>query len=186
MTLIASTLDDAAGEAFDKVSWLLGCGYPGGPAVSALARDGDPSSIRFPRYLPRDGGIGFSFSGLKTAVLYHLRGGDALAPTPAPEDMVGRADVAAAFEQAVVGALVTQTLAACRKEGIQRVLVGGGVACNAHLREELGVRAGGAGVEATFPSPAYCTDNAVMIAGLGYELLRAGRTASWELDALAR
>ena len=186
MSRLATTLDDAAGEAFDKVSWLLGCGYPGGPAVSALAREGDATRVRFPRYRPQKGELGFSFSGLKTAVLYHLRGGDALAATPEPEAIEDRADVAAAFEAAVVDVLVEQTLQACRQEGLERVLVGGGVACNGRLRRELGERAAAAGIEASFPSPAYCTDNAVMIAGLGFELLRAGRVAGLELDALAR
>ena len=186
MTRLAGTLDDAAGEAFDKVAWLLGCGYPGGPAVSKLARNGDPKHVRFPRYRPKDDALGFSFSGLKTAVLYHLRGGDALASTPAPEEIEGREDIAASFEQAVVDALVTQSLKACRQEGLSRILVGGGVACNARLREELGRRATGEGIVASFPSPAYCTDNAVMIAGLGTEHLRAGRLADWDLDALAR
>ena len=186
MTRLATTLDDAAGEAFDKVSWLLGTGYPGGPAISRLAAEGDRARIAFPRYRAKAGGLGFSFSGLKTAVLYHLRGGDALAATPAPEEIEGRADVAASFEEAVVDALVTQSLGACRQEGLERILVGGGVACNRRLREALAERAGAQGIEATFPSPAYCTDNAVMIAGLGTELLRAGRTAGWDLDALAR
>jgi N6-L-threonylcarbamoyladenine synthase len=186
MTLLATTLDDAAGEAFDKVSWLLGTGYPGGPAVSALAREGDPTAIAFPRYRPRDGAPGFSFSGLKTAVLYHLRGGDALAATPAPEDIPDRADVAASFEAAVVDALVGPTLAACEREGLERLLVGGGVACNRRLREEMTRRAAERGVRAVFPTPAYCTDNAVMIAGLGWEHLRAGEVAGLDLDALAR
>ena len=186
MKLLATTLDDAAGEAFDKVAWLLGLGYPGGPAISAAARQGDPEKIRFPRYRAKDGGLGFSFSGLKTAVLYHLRGGDALAPTPKPEEITGRADVAASFEAAVVDALVRETLRACEQEGLSRVLVAGGVACNARLREEMGRRASAHGVAVTFPSPSYCTDNAVMIAGLGFELLRAGRTAGWDLDANAR
>jgi N6-L-threonylcarbamoyladenine synthase len=186
MTRLATTLDDAAGEAFDKVSWLLGTGYPGGPAISALASEGDRSRIAFPRYRAKDGALGFSFSGLKTAVLYYLRGGDALAPTPAPDMIEGRADVAASFEEAVVDALVSQSLAACRQEGLERLLVGGGVACNRRLREVMAERTGAEGIEATFPSPAYCTDNAVMIAGLGTELLRAGEVAGWDLDAMAR
>jgi N6-L-threonylcarbamoyladenine synthase len=186
MRQLATTLDDAAGEAFDKVSWLLGSGYPGGPAISRLAEEGDRARLEFPRYRPKDGTLGFSFSGLKTAVLYHLRGGDALAPTPPPERIEGRADVAAGFEEAVVDALVTQSLQACRQEGLSRLLVGGGVACNARLRAVLEERAGLLGIAATFPRPALCTDNAVMIAGLGTELLRAGRVAGWDLDALAR
>lgn len=186
ITPIATTLDDAAGEAFDKVAWLLGLSYPGGPSVSALAAQGDRSAIRFPRYRAKDGSIGFSFSGLKTAVLYHLRGGDALAPTPAPEDIADRADVAACFEEAVVDTLAKQTLRAARELDLPRVVVGGGVACNRRLREVLTARAAKDGVRVHFPSPAYCTDNAVMIAGLGHELLAAGRTLDWSADALAR
>ncbi len=186
ITPIATTLDDAAGEAFDKVAWLLGLSYPGGPSVSALAAEGDREAIRFPRYRAKDGSIGFSFSGLKTAVLYHLRGGDALAPTPAPEDVEDRADVAASFEEAVVDTLTKQTLRAARELGLPRVVVGGGVACNRRLRQVLTERAAEDGVRVHFPSPAYCTDNAVMIAGLGHELLAAGRTLDWSADALAR
>lgn len=186
MTRLGGTLDDAAGEAFDKVSWLLGLGYPGGPAVSALGAQGDPSAIRFPRYRAKDGALGFSFSGLKTAVLYHLRGGDARAATPPPEEIEDRADVAASFEMAVVDALARETLKACEQERLSEVLVAGGVACNGRLREVLSSRARERGIRVTFPSPAYCTDNAVMIAGLGCELLRAGRKAGFEVDALAR
>lgn len=186
MTRLATTLDDAAGEAFDKVAWLLGLPYPGGPSLSALAAEGDPAAIAFPRYQPKGGGLGFSFSGLKTAVLYHLRGGDALAPTPAPEHIAARADVAASFQEALVDVLATQTLLAARREGIAKVLVAGGVACNRRLRAVLTERAAGEGVDVVFPSPAYCTDNAAMIAGLGYELLAAGRTDDLALDASAR
>ncbi|MCB9914708.1 MAG: tRNA (adenosine(37)-N6)-threonylcarbamoyltransferase complex transferase subunit TsaD [Planctomycetes bacterium] len=186
MHLLATTLDDAAGEAFDKVAWLLGLGYPGGPAVSRLALEGDPRAIEFPRYRAKDGGLGFSFSGLKTAVLYHLRGGDPRNPTPPAEAIADRADVAASFEQAVVDALVHETLRAAEQEGLERVLVAGGVACNRRLREEMTARGAARGLRAAFPSPAYCTDNAVMIAGLGHELLRAGRTAGLELDACPR
>jgi len=186
MRRIASTLDDAAGEAFDKVAWLLGLGYPGGPSVSKLAEQGDSRAVDFPRYRPKDGGLGFSFSGLKTAVLYHLRGGDALAPTPAPEAIVGRADVAASFQEAVVDSLTTQTLRAAEREGVDTVLVAGGVACNTRLREVLTARAAQVGVRAHFPAPKYCTDNAAMIAGLGYERLRAGLAADLSVDAAAR
>ncbi len=186
MTRLAGTLDDAAGEAFDKVAWLLGLSYPGGPAVSKLAAQGDPQAIRFPRYGAKNKALGFSFSGLKTAVLYHLRGGDAKAATPAPEDIPDRADVAASFEMAVVDALTRETLRACEQEGLNEVLVAGGVACNRLLRTELTSRAQAHGIRATFPSPAYCTDNAVMIAGLGCERFDAGLVAGLELDALAR
>lgn len=193
LELLTSTLDDAAGEAFDKVAHLLGLAYPGGPSVSRLATQGDPASVAFPRYRPRPRPgespprfQPFSFSGLKTAVLYHLRGQDALAPTPAPEAIPDRADVAAAFQEAVVDSLVGPSLAAARELGLQRVLVVGGVACNARLRERMGEAAREAGLESWFPSPAYCTDNAAMIAGLGWQHLRAGRRADLSCDASPR
>jgi len=189
---LATTLDDAAGEAFDKVAWMLGLAYPGGPSIAALAEEGDPKAFRFPRYRPkppRGGGerpLGFSFSGLKTAVLYHIRGQDALAPTPPPDQIPRRADVAASFQEAVVEALSSQAIDAAQREGIDRILVAGGVACNLRLRERLGQAAREAGIAAHFPAPAFCTDNAVMIAGLGWPLLAAGRTADLALDASPR
>jgi len=185
LSRIASTRDDAAGEAFDKVAHLLGLGYPGGPAVAELAEQGDPRRYAFPRYRPR-GGAAFSFSGLKTSVLYHLRGQDALAPTPPPEQIPDRADVAASFQEAAVDSLVEPTVAAALEAGLERVLVTGGVACNARLREKMSEAATRAGLECVFPSPAYCTDNAAMVAGLGYHHLRAGRIASLDADASAR
>jgi N6-L-threonylcarbamoyladenine synthase len=183
LELMAATLDDAAGEAFDKVAWLLGLEYPGGPSISNLAESGNPAAIDFPRYRPKDGQPGFSFSGLKTAVLYYLRGQNALAPTPAPEDIADRADVAASFEAAAVDSLVENTLLAARREGLGTVLVSGGVACNRRLRAEMHARGEAQGLRVIFPSPAFCTDNAVMIAGLGWHLLEAGRDADWSLDA---
>jgi N6-L-threonylcarbamoyladenine synthase len=183
---LGATLDDAAGEAFDKVANLLGLPYPGGPSVSRLAEQGDPGAIRFPRYRSDGGRPAFSFSGIKTAVLYHVRGQDALAPTPPPELIPDRADVAASFEGAVVDVLVEETLRTARKEGLETVLVAGGVACNRRLRKEMTARAADQGVRALFPSPAYCTDNAAMIAGLGFHLLRADRTGGLDLDASPR
>ncbi len=183
MELLGETLDDAAGEAFDKVAWLLGLGYPGGPPIARLAERGDPQALELPRYRPRDGVLGFSFSGLKTAVLYHLRGQDALAPTPPSESIADAADVAASFQEAVVDVLCEQTLAAARREGVHSAVVAGGVACNARLRERLSEAALSMGVRAFFPSPAYCTDNAAMIAGLGYQLWRDGRADGLDLDA---
>jgi len=183
---LAETLDDAAGEAFDKVASLLGLSYPGGPAISALAREGDPRAFAFPRYRPKDGGLGFSFSGLKTAVLYALRGQDASAPAPTPEAIPRRADMAASFQEAVVDVLVAQSLAAAEAEGLGTITVTGGVACNARLRERMTAAAAERGRRAIFPSPRYCADNAAMIAGQGWHLLREGRVAGWDLDALAR
>jgi N6-L-threonylcarbamoyladenine synthase len=183
---LCETLDDAAGEAFDKVASMLGLGYPGGPEISRIAREGDGRAIRFPRYRAKDGRPGFSFSGLKTAVLYHLRGQDALAPTPDPKDIENAADVAASFQEAVVDTLVKQTLAAAREERLESVIVSGGVACNTRLRERMQAAAAEAGLRAVFPSPAYCSDNAAMIGGLGFHLWRAGQVAGLELDAMAR
>jgi N6-L-threonylcarbamoyladenine synthase len=187
---LASTLDDAAGEAFDKVAFLLGLPYPGGPSVSKLAQHGDARRIAFPRYRPRlaPGESAprfqpFSFSGLKTAVLYHLRGQDATRPTPPPEAIADRADVAASFQEAVVDALVEPTVRAAVELGLGTVLVGGGVACNRRLREKLAAAAAARGLACVFPSPAYCTDNAAMIAGLGWHRWKAGLVAELAVDA---
>jgi N6-L-threonylcarbamoyladenine synthase len=183
---LAETLDDAAGEAFDKVASLLGLPYPGGPAVAELACVGDPRAFALPRYRPKDGGLGFSFSGLKTAVLYAIRGQDASRPGPAPEAIPRRADLAASFQEAVVDVLVAQALAAARAEGLRTITVTGGVACNRRLRERMTAAAAEQGLSTVIPSPRYCTDNAAMIAGQGWHLLRAGRTAGLDLDAVAR
>ena len=186
LELLGTTRDDAAGEAFDKVAYLLGLGYPGGPQVSKLAEQGDAHAVKLPSYRSREAAPSFSFSGLKTAVLYHVRGQDASRPLPPPEAIPDRADVAASFEQAVVDSLVEECLRTARREGLPRILVAGGVACNKRLRAEMTRRAAAEGMLAVFPSPAYCTDNAVMIAGLGYELLAAGRIADLALDAASR
>jgi N6-L-threonylcarbamoyladenine synthase len=187
---IAGTLDDAAGEAFDKVAHLLGLPYPGGPSVSKLAASGDPRRFEFPRYRPRvtRGELPprfppFSFSGVKTAVLYQVRGQNAQAPLPAPEAIPEREHIAASFQEAVVDALVEPTLKAALELDVPRVLVGGGVACNRRLREKLTAAARARGLEAHFPSPACCTDNAAMIAGLGWERWKAGLVADLGLDA---
>lgn len=186
LQMLSTTLDDAAGEAFDKVAHMLGLGYPGGPAVSKLAELGNPRAISFPRYRSREDKPGFSFSGIKTAVLYHVRGQDARGATLGPQAQPDRADVAASFERAVVDVLVDESLRAAESAGLRTILVAGGVACNRALRAEMCARAEQRGLKAFFPSPAYCTDNAVMIAGLGFHLLRAGRTAGLDLDAAAR
>ena len=183
---LGGTRDDAAGEAFDKVANLLGLPYPGGPSVSRLAEKGNPAALDFPRFRPEGEEPSFSFSGIKTAVLYHVRGQDARAPTPRPEEIHDREDIAASFEDAVVDVLVEETLRTARREGAETVLVAGGVACNRRLRQEMTDRASAEGVRAIFPSPAYCTDNAAMIAGLGFHLLRAGRTSGLDLDASPR
>jgi N6-L-threonylcarbamoyladenine synthase len=161
--------------------------------VSKLAAQGDARRYDFPRYRarPQAGGTApaipaFSFSGLKTAVLYHLRGQNAQSPTPAPESIPDRADVAASFQEAVVDSLVEPTLAAARELDVGTVLVVGGVACNRRLRERMQAAAASAGLACHFPSPSYCTDNAAMIAGLGWHSWKAGRLADLALDASPR
>lgn len=183
---LGGTLDDAAGEAFDKVAHILGLGYPGGPLVSKLAETGNPRALRLPSYSGGDGPPAFSFSGLKTAVLYHVRGQNMARALPKPEEIPDRADIAASFEHALVQALVSETLRTALREGCTRVLVAGGVACNRRLRHEMQTRAAAHGITALFPSPAYCTDNAAMIAGLGYHHWRAGHAAGLDLDAAPR
>ena len=187
LDLLGATLDDAAGEAFDKVAHLLGLGYPGGPAVSKLAQEGDPRAIELPRYRSkRAAGPEFSFSGIKTAVLYQVRGQDARAALPRPEAIPRRADIAASFEQAVSDVLVDECVRAAEQEGLRTILVAGGVACNRRLRAEMAARAAERGLRAVFPSPAYCTDNAVMIAGLGWHVWRSGAGEGLALEASPR
>jgi N6-L-threonylcarbamoyladenine synthase len=159
--VIGRTVDDAAGEAFDKVARLLGLGFPGGPAIDRLARQGNPRSFDFPRGLAGDGSFNFSFSGLKTAVRYFL---DAH-----PEARADRAaDVAASFQAAVVDALCEKTIAAARRLGLRTIALAGGVAANAALRRELRDRAACYGIAVHMPALAYCTDNAAMIAAAAY------------------
>lgn len=176
---LGSTTDDAAGEAFDKVAKLLQLGFPGGPVIDALSRGRDPGKVVFKRTVPES--LDFSFSGIKTAVLYRVRGQDAKKPLTISEEE--RKDVAAGFQEAVVDMLVEQTLKACRKTGAPRIAVGGGVACNTRLREKLEAAAAREGLRCYFPPPAYCSDNAAMIAGLGWRLLQAGRANDLWLDA---
>jgi N6-L-threonylcarbamoyladenine synthase len=175
--LLGETIDDAAGEAFDKVARLLGLPYPGGPEIDRAAQGGDPAAIRFPRglSLPKDlvaHRYDFSFSGLKTAVARHVeQRRDAGEP-------VLVAGVAASFREAVIDVLLTKALAACADLGVPRLLLGGGVVANARLREAAAERCAGAGVELRIPPLALCTDNGAMIAALGAQLVLAGREPS--------
>jgi len=169
--LLGSTLDDAAGEAYDKVARYLGLGYPGGPAIDALAVDGDPTAFDYPRALvqenpatlPDDRRFAFSFSGLKTAVVNHVRN-QPDAPT---------ADVAASFQEAVVDALVTKARWAAEATGAKGLCLGGGVAANSRLRERFLDTCSEVGVRAFLPSRAMCTDNAAMVAAAGWWRLRS-------------
>ncbi len=182
---LGSTKDDAAGECFDKVAVLLGLEQPGGPSVSRLAMRGEPSAIRFPRYRPEAGSLDFSFSGLKTAVLYYLKGPGGRRDAPDREDLeASHADVAASFERAVVDVLVDRSLEAARREGVRDLVVGGGVAANRELRRLLAKRAP-EGLRIRFPSPALCADNGAMVAIRGAELLRRGRRDALDLDVVA-
>ncbi|EWS82992.1 tRNA (adenosine(37)-N6)-threonylcarbamoyltransferase complex transferase subunit TsaD [Brachybacterium phenoliresistens] len=171
---LGDTLDDAAGEAFDKVSRLLGLGYPGGPAISRAAAGGDPQAFAFPRALLRQGDAPytFSFSGLKTAVARTVekieRAGEAVPVT----------DIAASFEQAVVDVLVTKSLRAVADRGLSTLVIVGGVAANARLREVAARRCAEQGVELRIPPPRLCTDNGAMIAAVGDLLVRAGSEPS--------
>ena len=151
--LLGSTVDDAAGEAFDKVARYLGLGYPGGPLIDRLAREGDREAIRFPRAM-LDEGLDFSFSGMKTAVINYVR----------RHPDVGNADVAASFQEAVVDVLVTKTLRAVKKSGARSAALGGGVAANSRLRERFAAAAEADGIDFLVPDRAFCTDNAAMIA----------------------
>jgi N6-L-threonylcarbamoyladenine synthase len=171
--VLGQTLDDAAGEAFDKGARLLGLGYPGGPAVDRLAREGDPEAFEFPRSAP--GELDFSFSGLKTALLYTIRDlGDSAA---------GRAaDLAASYQRAIVDALVSRTRAALEREGLERLAIGGGVAANSELREAVT----GLGVPVWVPPVELCTDNAAMIAGAARFLEPIQYPGYLDLDAAAR
>ncbi len=175
--LLGETVDDAAGEAFDKVARLLGLPYPGGPEIDRAAADGDPDAIRFPRGLSRASDMArhrydFSFSGLKTAVARWVEQHEA-AGTAVPV-----ADVAASFREAVVDVLVTKALDACARFEVPRLLLGGGVIANRRLRETALARAAAAGVTVRIPPLSLCTDNGAMIAALAAELIASGRAPS--------
>jgi N6-L-threonylcarbamoyladenine synthase len=176
-TRLGATLDDAAGEAFDKVARLLGLGYPGGPAIQKAAQSGNPQAVNFPRAL-MDQSWDFSFSGLKTAVLrlvkeYELQNSEHIT-RPLPVN-----DIAASFEAAVVDVLVVKTIRAAEATGAKSILIAGGVSANARLRREIVERSP---VDVFIPPLKYCTDNAAMIAAAGYYRLLKGLEPSTELD----
>jgi N6-L-threonylcarbamoyladenine synthase len=175
--LLGETIDDAAGEAFDKVARLLGLPYPGGPEIDRAAVGGDPDAIRFPRGLTRPKDLerhryDFSFSGLKTAVARWVEQCEA-AGEPVP-----LADVAASFREAVVDVLVSKAIAACTELGVPRLLLGGGVVANRRLREVAEQRADAAGIALRIPPLQLCTDNGAMIAALGARLIMSGHAPS--------
>jgi N6-L-threonylcarbamoyladenine synthase len=169
---LGATVDDAAGEAFDKVARVLDLGFPGGPYIDRVAREGDPASISFPRGKYEDGTYDFSFSGLKTAVARWVESRERAG------DSVPVADVAAAFQEAVVDVLTKKAIAACKDNDVSHLLVGGGVAANSRLRALAQARCDAAGIELRVPRPKLCTDNGAMVAALGAELVGAGLAPS--------
>jgi N6-L-threonylcarbamoyladenine synthase len=177
-TLLGDTLDDAAGEAFDKTAKLLGLGYPGGPALARLAERGDPKRFHFPRPMINRPGLDFSFSGLKTFALTTLKAqGD---------DGQVHADIARAFEEAVVETLVIKCRRALVQTGLQRLVVAGGVSANRRLRQGLQTMAGEAGIKTYYPRLEFCTDNGAMIAYAGYQRLRNGQADPLSFGAWPR
>jgi N6-L-threonylcarbamoyladenine synthase len=182
--LIGSTIDDAVGEAYDKVAAILGLGYPGGPVIDRLAQVGDAKSVRFPRTLLGRESLDFSFSGLKTAVLYHVKG----VPGRGEDVKAGRAelgerriaDICASFQAACVDVIVEKLRRALRATGGKSVVIGGGVSANSGLRAALGRL----GVDVRVPALTYCTDNAAMSAGLGHLYYERGDFSGLDIDAI--
>jgi N6-L-threonylcarbamoyladenine synthase len=178
---VGSTRDDAAGEAFDKVAWALDLGYPGGPIVDSYSKDGDPGAFRFPRARIRGNSMDFSFSGIKTAVVQFIeerkkkcRGKLSLRETR---------DICASFQEAVVDMLLEKAFRAAEGLNIRTIVVCGGVAANSRIRARFPEQARRVGAKILFPSPALCTDNGAMIAGIGYHYLKAGNSDELDLDA---
>jgi N6-L-threonylcarbamoyladenine synthase len=175
--VLGQTLDDAAGEAFDKVARLLGLGFPGGPALDAAAVKGDPTAIRFPRAMEDSGDLDFSMSGLKTAVLRYLR------IEQAANRDVSVPDVAASFQEAIVDVQVSKTIAAAKERGADTVLLGGGVVANTRLRQRMTEAGNAEGLLVLYPSLGLCTDNAAMIATVGAARLVRGERSSLDIAA---
>ena len=171
ITELGATVDDAAGEAYDKVARLLGLPFPGGPPIDRIAREGNPHAIEFPRGM-RDDGFAFSFSGLKTAVARWVEARQR-AGEPVPV-----ADVAASFQEAVVDVLTAKAVRAAREQGVGHIVIGGGVAANSRLRALAEERCAAAGLRLRVPRPGLCTDNGAMVAALGAQLVAHGATPS--------
>ena len=176
--VIGETRDDAAGEAFDKVARALGLGYPGGPKIDKLAKEGDSSAIKFPKANLGADSLDFSFSGVKSAVLNYLNKADMKG------EEVNKADVAASFQRAVVEVLTDNVLKTCKARNVKRIAIAGGVASNSALRENLINEASTEGIEILFPAPILCTDNAAMIGSAAYfELIKGIESAPMNLNA---
>jgi N6-L-threonylcarbamoyladenine synthase len=169
---LGATIDDAAGEAYDKVARVLGLPFPGGPPIDRAAAAGDPGAIRFPRAKYHDGTLDFSFAGLKTAVARWVEARqDAGSPVPV-------ADVAASFQEAVADVLTRKAVQACQQHGVSDLVIGGGVAANSRLRALAATRCEPAGIRLRVPRPGLCTDNGAMVAALGASMVAAGHPPS--------
>ena len=176
--IVGRTRDDAAGEAFDKVARAIGLGYPGGPKIDKLAKEGNPKAIEFPRAYMEDAPYDFSFSGLKSAVLNYLNGCEM------KHIEVNKADVAASFQQAVVDVITDNAVRAAKEYGCNRLALAGGVASNSSLRENMKSAAEKSNLEFYYPSPIYCTDNAAMIGVAGYYEYINGTRSDLSLNAV--
>jgi len=180
--LLGESLDDAAGEAFDKAAKMLGLPYPGGPHIARLAEDGDAGRFDFPRPMVNRPGLDFSFSGLKTHTLTTIRAMEAEGSL----EQQDRADVARAFEEAVVSTLLIKCRRALEQEGLTRLVMAGGVSANRNLRAQLADTLGGKGIEVFYPGMAFCTDNGAMIAYAGAQRLAAGQRDGLDLQVRPR
>lgn len=176
--IIGRTRDDAAGEAFDKVARAIGLGYPGGPKIDKLSKEGNPEAIIFPKAHISDAPYDFSFSGVKSAVLNYINGCDMKGQS------YNKADIAASFQKAVTDVLVDNALRAVKEYGINKLAIAGGVASNSSLRGEMKRACGENGVEFFYPSPILCTDNAAMIGAAAYYEYIAGVRSGWDLNAV--
>lgn len=179
-TLIGMTIDDAAGEALDKIAKILGLGYPGGAEIDRIAKNGNRESVRFPRGLLNKGNFNFSFSGMKTSASQYIK---KQLPEKIPFIIN---DIAASFQEAVVDVLVQKSVKAALFCKVKSIVISGGVACNSRLRECMAAEASLKDIDVYFPSPIFCTDNAAMIAALGKFYLEEGKRAGLEMNAKAR